>query len=208
MHFKIGTILGAEYNAAHYNHIHVEPPVKFYGEPPASVSGMTPGTQAIYDALEEEFGPGAYFLDADADKAAWTHMGWYNRRYIGTGTTWSQHSWANALDIGPYYGVAGQKKFYDFLTGKEPHNMPEDVGQKVGVDDIFAAVWAEMIEEGVFSEHTDPDDEPRNEQLAAFLSRYTHRVVLDEIQRVFRQLQTGAADLAGKTLTVEVKEVK
>ena len=209
MHFEIGTILGAAYNTAHYNHIHVEPPVKFYGEPPATVSGMTPGTQAIYDALEGEFGRGAYFLDADADTAGWTHMGWYNRRYIAGTTTWSQHSWANALDIGPYYGVAEQKKFYDFLTGKEPHTiMAEDVGQKVGVDDIFVAVWNEMLAEGVFSKYTDPDDEPRMEELAAFLSRYTQRVVIDEIKRAIGQLSVGPASLTGKTMTVEVKEVK
>lgn len=207
MHFEIGTILGAAYNAAHYNHIHVEPKKKMTGTPPESYPGITDGVQDIMDALEGEFGRGAYFLDASAKDADWTHMGFYNRRKIAGSDTWSQHAWANALDIGPYYGVSGQKKFYDFLTSKEVH-VPEDVGSQPGVDDQFAAHWKEMLDEGVITTFTDPDDKPRMEELATFLSRYLHKVVLDEIQRAFGQISTGTVDLGGKTLVLEVKEVK
>lgn len=122
MSFAIGTILGREYNAAHADHIHVEPPLKFTGTPPLTNPGMSAGIKLIYAALTEEFGHGEYFLDKNGRYVGnkpgvyWTHMGGYNRRYIGTGTTWSQHSWWNALDIGPYVGTA-QDKFYNFLTG-------------------------------------------------------------------------------------------
>lgn len=160
MSHLIGTMLGYEYNSAHWNHIHVEPPTKKYGTPPLSVSGMTPGTQAIYDALEAEFGKGAYFNDVahhwepnkfviDEPGIGWVHMGYYNRRKIAGSTSWSQHSWANALDIGPYYG-AQQDKFADFLRGHVPNPDPvegEESMLKQG-DKGNAVTWFQLALNG------------------------------------------------------------
>jgi hypothetical protein len=112
MDLPIKSILWAPSNDAHYNHLHVEGDPRFTGTPPTSNPGMSPAVAVIYQALKDEFGEPAYMTGGD-----WTHMGWYNRRTIAGTTVWSQHAWSNALDIGPYYGVAEQQKFYDFLTG-------------------------------------------------------------------------------------------
>src|SRR5690606_24272649 len=64
MVFTIGTILDRHYNAAHADHIHVEPKSKKTGTPPKTNPGMTAGVKAIYEALNAEFGPGRYFLDS------------------------------------------------------------------------------------------------------------------------------------------------
>lgn len=135
MVFTIGTILDRHYNAAHADHVHVEPATKKSGTPPKTNPGMTAGVKAIYDALEAEFGPGRYFLDSKGryvgnDKGVgWTHMGGWNRRPIAGSSSWSQHAWWNALDIGPYYG-ADQDKFIKFLkenTGKEIKTEDNDM---------------------------------------------------------------------------------
>lgn len=118
----IGVLLDANYNQAHNDHIHVEPPTQMSGTPPHTNPGMTDGIKIIYDALEEQFGPGEYFLDENGRYVGndpgvyWTHMGGYNRRYIAGTTRWSQHAWWNALDIGPYVGIEDQQKFIDFLV--------------------------------------------------------------------------------------------
>lgn len=54
-----------------------------------------------------------------------------------------------------------------------------DVGQRKGVDEIFKEAWDELIKEGVFTKHTDPDKNPRNEELATFLHRFLYKVVVD-----------------------------
>lgn len=143
----IGTILDYRYNAAHGDHIHVEPPVKKTGTPPLTNPGMSPGVRLIYDALEARFGKGAYFLDKNGRYVgndpgiAWTHMGGWNRRPIAGTTRWSQHSYWNALDIGPYIDEE-QKPFYDFLTGKESP-MPLTPEEEQTVKEIHAAIKAE-----------------------------------------------------------------
>lgn len=131
----VGTLLGWTYNDAHFNHVHVEPPVDMTGVPPFTNPGMTAGIKAIYDALVDEFGPTTYFAYADHHwedgkyvlddpDYGWTHMGGWNRRYVGSGTTWSQHAWWNALDIGPYY-YEDQQPFIDFLKGVEVPQFTE-----------------------------------------------------------------------------------
>jgi len=135
MVFTVGTILDRHYNAAHADHIHVEPKSKKTGTPPKTNPGMTAGVKAIYEALNAEFGPGRYFLDSNGryvgnDKGVgWTHMGGWNRRKIAGSTAWSQHAYWNALDIGPYYGK-DQDKFVKFLkenTGKEIKTEDNDM---------------------------------------------------------------------------------
>lgn len=117
MTLSVGTILWAKNRPGdHNNHLHVEPPTRMAGIPPTTNPGMTAGVKVIFDALEERFGPGAYFVDAPVG-TAWTHMGGWNRRSIAGSSSWSQHAWWNALDIGPYYGTVDQQVFYDFLTG-------------------------------------------------------------------------------------------
>ena len=83
---------------AHTDHLHVEPPARMTGTPPAS-SSMSAGVKKIYDELTRVFGTGAY-LDASG---GWSHMGWFNRRYVGT-TTWSQHTWAKRWTSAPTMG--------------------------------------------------------------------------------------------------------
>lgn len=114
MSLPIRTILWAGNDSNHRDHLHVEGLPMQTGNPPHSNPGMTDSVEEIYGALMQKFGRPAYMSGGD-----WTHMGWYNRRKIAGTAIWSQHSWANALDVGPYYGVEEQQKFYDFLTGKE-----------------------------------------------------------------------------------------
>lgn len=113
----IAKILWAPTNAAHYNHLHVEGDPRFNQNQLPTNGIWTPAINAIVDALDAAIGPGEHFI-IDPD-APWTHMGVYNPRYIAGTTIWSQHAGANAIDIGPYYGVEEQQLFYDFLTGKE-----------------------------------------------------------------------------------------
>jgi hypothetical protein len=122
MTLPIKSILWAPSNSAHYNHLHVEGDPRFTGTPPLGNPGMSPSVQVIYAALIDEFGMPAYMTGGD-----WTHMGWYNRRPIAGTNSWSQHSWANALDIGPYYGVEEQQRFYDFLTGQQLPQQEADM---------------------------------------------------------------------------------
>jgi len=134
----IHKILWAPTNAAHHNHLHVEgSPVKT-GTPPLTNPGRSPSIDVIMAALTEEFGTPYYFQDTKPPGDSWSHMGWYNRRPIDESTTWSQHAWSNALDIGPYYGVAEQQKYYDFLTGKDDDMaIPAD---KMTAGDVNAAI--------------------------------------------------------------------
>lgn len=115
---KTGLILWAGNDEDHDNHLHIEGLPKLTGEPPLDYPGMTNSLWSIWIALHEQFGKSAYFLDDDTDDTDWTHMGWYNRRPIAGTDIWSQHAYANALDVGPYIGVKAQQPFYDFLTGK------------------------------------------------------------------------------------------
>lgn len=114
----IERILWAPTNSAHHNHLHV------VGDPRLSQSQLPTGgawTRAIIEIvaeLDRAFGEGAHWQSTDSIGAGWTHMGVFNPRYIGGTSTWSQHAGANAIDIGPYYGVRGQQKFFDFLTAE------------------------------------------------------------------------------------------
>lgn len=133
-HFEVGTILWAGNRDDHFNHLHVEPPSIFIGyidgrgeQPPGFNPGRTSPLNNIFDGLIERFGTPAYYLDTGIAKPDWYHMGWYNHRNIGGSKRWSQHAWANAIDIGPYYGVEQQRKFFDFLTGKEQHMSYERI---------------------------------------------------------------------------------
>lgn len=119
MNLPIAKILWAPTNAAHYNHLHVEGAPTRGGD---CTSQWTPAIRQIVDALNDRFGTGGHYQVWD-DSFGWTHMGVYNCRDIAGTTIPSQHSFSNAIDIGPYYGVEQQQKFLDFLTGKE-EDMP------------------------------------------------------------------------------------
>lgn len=118
----------------------------------------------------------------------------------------SDHSYIDAM----HWEVVAHP--LDLATGinLEGVNVMPDFGEKVGVDTIFVQVWQEMLDEGVFSKYTDPDDVPRMEELAAFLSRYTARVVEDKIgAAVAAALNSGGLDieLEGKKLILTVEDV-
>jgi hypothetical protein len=108
-------------SGAHNDHLHVEGIPYRTGTPPLNNPGMTASVETIYRALITQFGVPSYMSGGD-----WTHMGWYNRRKIAGTDIWSQHAWANAIDIGPYYGVAQQQRFYDFLTGEDMAILTDD----------------------------------------------------------------------------------
>lgn len=171
----VAKILWAPTNSAHYNHLHVEGPHVDGTLEEDCTPVWTPAVREIWDALSAEF-PG------------WSNMGVFNCRNIAGTNIPSQHAFSNAIDIGPYYGVEEQLPFYNFL---KEDSMP-DVGAVEGVDPVFDAVWKEMQAEGVFSQYTDPDDKPRMEELAAFLSRYTSHVVKDEIRKAVAGLPTSS----------------
>lgn len=136
-------ILWAPTNSAHHNHLHVVGQPREDGYPPHSHPGTTDSLAEIIAALDEEFGEGGHWQTWD-DTLGWTHMGIYNRRYIGGTTVWSQHAYANAIDIGPYYGIEQQQKFYDFLTRKEEDELSKET------------VWEALREGRIGSDANDP----------------------------------------------------
>lgn len=123
----IRLILTANYNAAHGDHLHVEAVPKQYGTPPLTNPGMSDNMREVYDAIEE------YFPHA--------RMGVYKRRKIAGTNRWSQHSWANAIDVYAS-GVAGQQPIYDMLTSP---TKPEG---GVDVKEVFARLQAVLIRAG------------------------------------------------------------
>lgn len=169
-HLPIAQIITAEYNDAHFNHIHVSGKPMHYGEPPLNYPGWTAAILEVYDALEFHFGPGAYFMDVDHHwednrfviddpDVKWTHMGVYNRRKIAGSTSWSQHAYANGLDIGPYYGIEQQAPFVEFLERADhvilrdmftEHEIKELKGLVAALDSVgsnggFAAEAVKLI---------------------------------------------------------------
>lgn len=118
----IRLILWAGNDANHDDHLHVEGDPKYTGTPPLTNPGMTPAVRAIYAAMNRRYGTPYYFLDPKPwPPPRWSHMGYWNRRHIDRDPNkpWSQHAYANALDIGPLYGVTEQQPIYDYLTGKD-----------------------------------------------------------------------------------------
>lgn len=191
----IGTMLDRNYNAAHADHIHVEPPTRYGGTPPKTNPGKTEGVRAIYTALEAEFGRGAYFLDSNGRYVGndagieWTHMGGYNRRYIGGTSTWSQHSWWNALDIGPYVGK-NQDKFIEFLryhVQEEGYNqMALSSNEEETVRKLDEAV-REVNSNGGFAKFVIPDIRK-------------NIVTMDELQAALAAIQSGNVDAYARDL--------
>lgn len=154
MLFPVRTVIWAATNAQHHNHLHVDVDPKASSVPPKT-SVRTAAVTTLLGLLTDEFGPTAYFQSEDAADAAWTHMGWYNRRRIAGSTTWSQHAYGNALDIGPYYGENAQRDFYDFLTGpkpqKEEDRMAFTVKQEKVLKDLVASIES-VDSSGYFAE--------------------------------------------------------
>jgi hypothetical protein len=122
MKLPIHQILWAGNNSQHHDHLHVEGSPRKSGTPPRSNPGMTPAVEAIWNAMTERYGTGYYFSQSPPPEPNWAHMGIYNRRQIAGSTQWSQHAYANAIDIGPLYGSA-QKPVYDYLTNYEETGM-------------------------------------------------------------------------------------
>jgi hypothetical protein len=140
----VRNVIWATTNSAHHNHLHVDVYPKMTGTPPGKWQ-ITQGVKDLLAALEERFGPYAYFTEKKAN-TKWTHMGWYNHRKVAGSTTWSQHAWGNALDIGPYYGVEEQQVFYDFLMGLEKEDELPQFNDKE-VHELKAFV-KEVLDEG------------------------------------------------------------
>ncbi len=124
-------ILTAHYNSAHYNHLHVEGIPKQTGTPPETNPGMPDSTREIYEAVRK------YFPDA--------HIGVYNRRYIGGTTTWSQHSWSNALDIYAY-GPAAQLPIYEMLTAPDPPEGGDELAHLSESEQLWLKKFIEETE--------------------------------------------------------------
>ena len=122
-------ILWYKTNSAHRDHLHVVGYPRKTGTPPLTNPGMPASTREIYDAILDYF-PG-------------TRIGIYNRRPIAGTSTWSQHSWSNALDVYAY-GAAGQQKFFDMLTAK---TRPEGGGE-IDVKEVYARLQASLIRAG------------------------------------------------------------
>lgn len=182
--FETGLILWAGNEPEnHYNHLHVEPPQQLSGEP-SDWSPITQGLRAIIDALELAFGPYAYFTRATAT-TKWTHMGTFNRRKIAGSNTWSQHAYNNAIDIGPYYGIEQQRKFYEFL---KRGTMYEEIAGFKFYDSDEWPHWADSsirasIEAGVIrGKQIDQDDSSKRiYDPAAPLTRAEAAVLLERI---------------------------
>lgn len=191
----VGTLLDADYNSAHADHIHAEPETKMTGIPPTSNPGMTTGVQKIYAALEDTFGRGRYFLDSSGRYVGndpgvnWTHMGGYNRRKIAGKTTWSQHSWWNALDIGPYVGINAQKKFVNFLLNHT-------------VEGGYNTMLTAKEEENVQKWSSQLDALGSNGGYVKYVIPEVRKniVTMDELEAALKAIQTGNVDSYARNL--------
>ncbi len=98
-----------------------------------------------------------------------TGRGIYNRRYIAGTTTWTQHSWSNAVDLGWLYGVKQQQKVYNFLTGREEHVEYEEIGGYKYYDVDEWPSWAEpsikaaIVDGTIIGRSIDPNDPKKRE---------------------------------------------
>ncbi len=122
-------ILGAGYNAAHKSHLHVEGKPKKYGTPPLTNPGMPASTRKIHAAVKEFFPS--------------TIIQIYNRRKISGTSTWSQHSWSNALDIFAD-GYSNQLAIFNMLTAD---TKPEGGGEE-DMKEVYARLQASLIRAG------------------------------------------------------------
>ncbi len=116
----IRLILWAGNRSDHKDHLHVEGVPLQTGTPPKKNPGPTYSLNIIINALNERF-------------EDWPNWGVYYRRPKRVDGRerpdlgWSQHAYANAVDIGPVIGQANQQVYYDFLTGKENHMAYEEI---------------------------------------------------------------------------------
>lgn len=168
----IGRILWAGNRDDHDDHLHVEGLPELTGTPPLTRPPMTTSLIVIYDALTQGFGAPYYFTSRPPPAPNWSHMGWYNRRPIRTNSAvWSQHAYSNAIDIGPYYGVASQQKFYDYLTKGHDMTGPNGEPNWDKVSSWARAAWTEAYKAGLLSDTSDPKDTVEVEQLMVYLKR-------------------------------------
>lgn len=116
MRLPVHRIIWAATRADHHDHLHVEGSPLGRGTPPADHPGITPSLKVILSHLDAAF-------------PEWPSLGIYNRRPIRAGGVdrpdlgWSQHAYANAVDIGSLFGVAAQRPYYKFLTREDHGNM-------------------------------------------------------------------------------------
>ena len=114
-------------------------------------------------------------------------------------TVWSQHAWANALDVGPYHGVDEQQRFYDFLMGKpvevpDMHTSSDHANIHVNPPNVWAdTAWAEYKA----AKYTTVDEsrtwEARREDLAYFRQQL--------VVEVGKMIDTALAKAGQSTLT-------
>lgn len=85
--------------------------------------------------------------------------GWVGHQHVPENTHW---------DPGKYLPALVDEKL------KELRNVGvlRDIGERVGIDTIFAKVWNRLRGWGVYSEYTDPDVAFTAERLAAIIDRY------------------------------------
>jgi hypothetical protein len=187
MPLPIHSILWAGNNASHHDHLHVEGIPYYEGkttgegdQPPYYNPGQTDAVEAIYGAMEQGYGTGYYFQDTKPPEPAWSHMGWYNRRPIAGSTTWSQHAWANALDIGPLYGVEEQEPIYEYLINYEEDDMPT-------AEEVAAATVAKLMAEPIWSTNDGQGNQLNYETVISRDYRNT-----DELTVAHRKVKLGA----------------
>lgn len=194
MNLPVERILWAPTNSAHHNHLHV------VGDPRMAQSELptsgiwTPAIVEIVDALDARFGPGEHFI-IDPD-ASWTHMGVYNPRKIAGTNIWSQHAGANAIDLGPYYGVEEQQKFYDFLTGKEEDMPLTDAEIAKIAKETATAVVSRVLTDS--SNYADPPGLGRQVQLI--------RAKVGRNEFLLRKVLAELGQLDGVSIDVEALE--
>lgn len=179
MDLPVERILWAPTNRAHHNHLHVVGAPRVSGTLSKDcTSKWTDAVEVIVAALDLRFGQGGHWQVADWDgEFNWTHMGVYNCRPIGGTDTPSQHAFSNAIDIGPYYGVEQQQKFYDFLTGKD--EMAFTAHEVKVLKDIVASL-DEVDSNGTFAKyavqhlrnHPSPDGGVTESQVAQAIQNH------------------------------------
>lgn len=124
----------------------------------------------------------------------WLHLyGWVGHQHVPENTHW---------DPGKYLPVKVEEK----LKELREMGLLRDIGERVGVDTIFAKVWNRLRGWKVYSKHTDPDVAFTAERLAAIIDRYDR----ERVEPLYQALDTladptGSVDEHARTEIARIK---
>jgi hypothetical protein len=104
---------------------------------------------------------------------------------------------ARRKDPGPNYPW---KTLFRLIEQENGNMTYEDIGAQEGVDPVLSTTWEWLQDQGIFTQHTDPDALVSAERLGAFLYRYHARVVLPEIAEAVQAAGNVNKDAVARSL--------